>query len=120
MGRNKLVLVILTIVVALIIATVGVVVSGGGTNSIDIAGVAGSPNEWAGKQITLEGVVSLTTDNMFVLWDESYESNIMVKWAGVPSVAGGARVAVTGEIVTEELFGKERLYLIASELRYLN
>jgi hypothetical protein len=120
MGRSKLTLILLTIVVVAIIATVGVVVPGGGTQTIDVGSVAGSPEDWAGEQVTVEGVVGLTMDYMFVLCDENYESNIMVKWASASAMGEGARVAVTGYIITEEPYGRERVYLVASELRYLD
>ena len=120
MDLSKVTLVLFTVVVAAIIATVGVIVAGGGTHTIDVGSVAGSPEDWAGEQVTVDGVVGLTMDYMFVLWDESYESNIMVKWGRAAAAGEGSRVAVTGYIVTEELFGSERVYLIASELRYLD
>jgi hypothetical protein len=117
---DRIVSVLIVVGILGIIAAIGVIAFSDVTNAIDIDSVASDPDSWEGKQVTLEGVAGLTTDHMFVLWGHSYESQLTVKWVGEPSVCEGAEIAATGEIVIEELFGKDRLYLVASELRYLN
>ena len=120
MNPHRIVSVLIVVGVLGIIATIGVIAFSDVTDAVKINSVTGAPDLWEGKQVTLEGVAGLTTDHLFVLWSHSYESQITVKWAGEPAAGEGAEIAVTGEIVVQELFGKDRLYLIASGLSYLD
>lgn len=120
MSRDRIVTVLIIAGMLALMAVIGVIGFSDVTNAVDIGSIVGNPDAWVGEKVTLEGVTGLSTDTMFVLWDESYESNIPVKWTGEFAVAEDAEIAATGEIVVEELFGKARVYLVASEMQYLN
>jgi hypothetical protein len=119
-NRDRIVTILIVVCIMAVIAGIGVIGFSDVTNAVGIDCIVGNPGAWAGEQVTLEGVAGLTTDNMFVLWDKCYATSITVRWAGEPAAGEGAEIAAMGEVVIEEHFGKDRVYLVASELRYLD
>jgi hypothetical protein len=120
MNRDRIIAILIVVGILVIVASIGVIGFTDVTSAVNISSIIGNPGVWAGEQVTLEGVTGLSTQHMFMLWDWSYESNIPVKWEGEFAVGEDAEIAVTGEIVIEELLGKVRVYLVASEMQYLN
>ena len=118
MSRSKTITALAVLAVLAIIATIGVVATIGGTGTPDISDVTCDPAGWEGEQVTLEGVVGMATDYLFVLWDETYCSKITVKWDEEPPAGGAAGVVVTGTVEYEKLFGEYRLSLVAGDWRY--
>jgi hypothetical protein len=119
MKRNEIIIALLFFSVLIAIAGLGIVVSSAGHDTVNVDCIVDNPDGWVGRQVTLEGVVGLTTDEMFILWNNCQDLSIEVKWAGEPAVSESSRVTVTGKVEVEKLSGEERLYVIAEDWKYV-
>jgi len=118
MKRSEIIIALLFFSVVIAIAALGIVISSAGPGTVNVDCIIDNPGEWVGRQVTLEGVVGQTTDEMFMLWNNCRDLSIEVKWAGEPAVSESSKVTVTGKVEVEKLSGDDRLYVVAQDWKY--
>jgi hypothetical protein len=118
MNSSKVITVLLAFIVLAGIASAGVVMSAGGPGAVNVDCIMAHPDDWIGKQVTVEGVAGDVTDDTFLLWNNCSSSSILVKWAGGQPLCQSCEMVVTGDVGIEKLSNKEQLYIIAEDWKY--
>jgi hypothetical protein len=113
MKHDNVIKAVMVVGIVAVLATIGVVLSNASTSTINVDCLTDRPEDWIGRKVAVEGVAGLTTEHLFVLWNGCMDSSVVVKWTGEPPDCGACRVTVEGDVGTETLFGKQRLYIIA-------
>ena len=119
MNRNRIILACLAISMLTAIGAISFVISIDATDNVNIDCVISDPDKWMGRTVNVEGVVGLTTDDSFILWNTCLDSSLTVRCQDGPPTCESCRVTVTGEVTTVKDSGKERPVILLEEWNYL-